>query len=54
MSRLDELLAQVPQEEIDAAAQEESGFFDVAGDILAAPFRGVEERFKGSTTSGTS
>lgn len=47
MSRLDELLAQVPQEEIDAAAQEESGFFDVAGDILAAPFRGVEGAVQG-------
>ena len=47
MSRLDELLAEVPQEEIDAAAQEESGFFDVAGDILAAPFRGVEGAVQG-------
>ena len=47
MSRLDELLAQVPQEEIDAAAQEESGFFDVAGDILAAQFRGVEGAVQG-------
>ena len=47
MSRLDELLAQVPQEEIDAAAQEESGFFDVAGDILRPPFRGVEGAVQG-------
>ena len=50
MSTFDEIRQRYDQrteEQTNQELEEESGFFDVAGDILAAPFRGVEGAVQG-------